>query len=84
MFRELLLLWKKLLGEETHVKTFASEEHLWLRSTADPAACRVSAVKQPSLAGTLVPGACVRPGLVYHPFWLTNHPEMSETISVSR
>ena len=37
---------KKILREEIDMKTFVSEEHLWLRLAADITAYRASAVKQ--------------------------------------
>lgn len=46
LFLEPLLLQKKILREELDMKTFVSEEHLWLRLTADITAHGASAVKQ--------------------------------------
>ena len=51
MFLELLLLWKTILREEIHTKTFASEKHLWV---SIPAVYRASAVEQQSLASMSV------------------------------
>lgn len=71
-FWELLLLWKKILREEIHMKTVAAEEGLWLRMAADLTAYRASAVKHQSLAGTSVQvHAWDLASLTKHFGWLT-------------